>query len=254
MELILSKDALLFELIPCALVLFLAMIARSGFGFGHAAFAMPLLLLFVGAKIASPLLGTVSLAVSIVALFQDRSDLRFKSTTQLVVGAVVGIPVGVAFLVCADATVAVVVLSLVLAILSVRSLLGFALPKLHDDRLAIAFGFVGGVLGGAFNLTGIPAAIYGSMRGWTPREFRTTLTGYFLLTAAVAVAGYYTAGLLDADFLARFIFCLPLAFAGNAVGRALNQRMSPQTFHKWIWGIILITSLLLFIRVTIAGQ
>jgi hypothetical protein len=50
--------------------MFLAMIARWAFGFGHAAIAMPLLLLFVNARVASPLLGTISLSVSALALIQ----------------------------------------------------------------------------------------------------------------------------------------------------------------------------------------
>jgi uncharacterized protein len=241
-----------YEVIPCAVILSLAMVARSAFGFGHAAFAMPLLLLFVNPRVASPLLGTTSLAVSVYSIIKDWNDFQFGSASQLIIGALIGIPIGVASLVYLDPRLTIIVFSVLLALLAARSLFGMGLPKLSNDRLGVLFGLAGGVLGGAFNLTGIPAAVYGTMRGWEPNEFRTTLTGYLIVTALASVLGYYTAGLMNGDFAIKFVLCLLPAWLGNELGRTVSQNLDRAVFERWTWALILGSSCLLFLKALFA--
>lgn len=230
-------------------ILALAMVARSAFGFGHGAFAMPLLVLVIDVKTATPLLGAVSFIVSIVALAQSWRQVRLSSATWLILGALPGIPVGVAALLLLNPRYVLGALAVLLTLLSLRGLLGIPLPQLNNDRIGLFFGFLGGILGGAFNLIGIPVAVFGSMRGWSPAEFRTTLTGFFLVTGFVSLVGYGAAGLMDTTFFQLTALSLVPAFIGDALGKRVNQQMSRQTFERWIWSIILLTSALLFYKV-----
>jgi uncharacterized membrane protein YfcA len=230
-------------------ILALAMVARSAFGFGHGAFAMPLLVLVIDVKTATPLLGAVSFIVSIVALAQSWRQVQLSSATWLILGALPGIPVGVAALLLLNPRYVLGALAVLLTLLSLRGLLGIPLPQTKNDRLGLVFGFIGGILGGAFNLIGIPVAVFGAMRGWSPAEFRTTLTGFFLVTGFVSLVGYGAAGLMDATFFQLTVLSLVPAFLGDALGKRIGHQMSRQTFERWIWSLILLTSALLFYKV-----
>jgi len=225
-----------------------AMVARSAFGFGHGAFAMPLLVLALEVQTATPLLAAVSFVMSLYSLAQGWRDLRLRATMGLILGALPGIPIGVAALLYLDPKASLLTLGVLLAILSIRSLAGVRLPRLGGDRLGPVFGFMGGVLGGAFNLTGIPVAVFGAMRGWSPAEFRVIFNGYFLVTGAVSLAGYASSGLMTAEVGSLFLFCLPPALVGDWLGRRLNRSMSREVFERWIWSLILATSALLIAK------
>lgn len=225
-----------------------AMVARSAFGFGHGAFAMPLLVLVLEVKTATPLLGAVSFLLSLYGLAQGWRELRFRATLGLILGALPGIPIGVAALLYLDPKASLLTLGALLAALSIRGLMGVRLPRLASDRLGPLFGFMGGILGGAFNLTGIPVAIFGAMRGWSPAEFRMIFNGYFLVTGAVSLTGYVTSGLMTAEVGELFLLCLPPALLGDWLGRRLNRSMSRETFERWIWSLILATSILLIVK------
>ena len=225
-----------------------AMVARSAFGFGHGAFAMPLLVLALEVKTATPLLGAVSFMMSLYGLVQGWRELRFRATIGLIIGALPGIPIGVAALLYLDPKISLLTLGALLAALAIRGLMGVRLPRLTSDKFGPLFGFMGGVLGGAFNLTGIPVAIFGAMRGWSPAEFRMIFNGYFLVTGAVSLTGYVTSGLMTAEVGELFLLCLPPALLGDWLGRRLNRSMSRETFERWIWSLILATSVLLIIK------
>ena len=224
-----------------------AMFTRSAFGFGHGAFAMPLLVLVLDPRAATPLLAAVSFTVSLFILARDRGAVRLGSTLVLTVGALLGIPAGVALLVHVDGRTVASGLALLLIAVSLRSLYGASLPRLDDDRSAPLFGLAAGVLGGAFNLIGIPVALYGQMRGWNPAEFRAALNGFFLLTGLVGLIGQFAAGLFDAQVTWLVLLALPGAWAGYALGTGVGGSMDRRTFERWIWGLVLVSAIALLV-------
>src|ERR1700739_3270567 len=66
--------------------------------------------------------------------------------------------------------------------------------QLHTDRLGWVFGFVAGILGGAYGVNGPPLVIYGSLRRWSPEHFRATLQGYFFPASLLGMCGYWLGG------------------------------------------------------------
>src|SRR5207302_7858176 len=96
---------------------------------------------------------------------------------------------------------------------------------LQDDRLAWLFGFVAGILGGAYGMNGPPLAIYGALRRWSPEQFRATLQGYFLPASLIGMGGYWLTGLWVPAVTWYFLLSLPLALAAIFLGRMVNRRL-----------------------------
>ena len=228
-----------------AAILMLAMFVRSAFGFGHGALAMPLLLMVVDLRVATPLLAAISFIVGLWILAGEWRTIRFRTTSTLTFGALVGSPLGVLALVYFNQSMTLLVLSIFLVIVSIRALAGLPVPHLATDRFALPAGFVAGVLGGAVNISGVPVAIYGSMRRWSPGEFRSSLTGFFFITGIASLIGYAIADLFTGPFWPLFGWCVVPAFFGNWLGKHVHVRMSRRVFERAVWGIILATALLL---------
>jgi hypothetical protein len=135
---------------------------------------------------------------------------------------------------------------LVIASFSTYSLLRPGRYELKNDRLAWFFGFWAGVLGGAYGMNGPPLAIYGSLRKWTPGNFRATLQGYFLPASIAGMAGYFVAGLWTPAVNRFYLLSLPGVVLGIFLGRAINKRLNARQFVLYLHaGLLGIAAILL---------
>ena len=117
------------------------------------------------------------------------------------ISTIFGIPVGLLMLTRVPEPIVKGALGLVIIAFSVQAIRAARSRawRLATDRGAWMFGFAAGVLGGAYGMNGPPLAVYGSMRGWSPAQFRATLQGYFLPASAIVMAGYFMVGLWTPD-------------------------------------------------------
>jgi len=213
-----------------AAVIFFATLIRSSFGFGEALFAVPLLALFIPIRVAVPLAALLSITVALVIVVQDWRKIHARSAGSLLIATLFGVPLGLLLLKnVAEGTVKAVLAVVILAF-AAYSLASRNPPELKNDRLAWLFGFSAGVLGGAYAMNGPPLVIYGTMRRWSPVNFRATLQGYFLPASAIVVLGYWSTGLLNAGVSRFYLLSLPSALVAIFIGRAINRRLSGRRF------------------------
>ena len=221
-------------------VLFLAALVRSALGFGEALVAVPLLALLVPVERAAPLAALLSVTVASAALIQDRQHAHAGAAWRLVLATALGIPLGVWGLTAAPERAVKVALGVLIVGFSAYCLAGRLRGELRDDRLAWAFGFGAGVLGGAYAMNGPPLAIYGALRRWPPEQFRATLQGYFLPASLLCLCGYALTGLWVEEVTRYYLLSLPLLVAAILLGRAANRRAGGPRFARCVHaGLIL---------------
>lgn len=228
-------------------VIFAATFIRSAFGFGEALIAVPLLALVMPMEVAAPVAVLVSITVSLVALAQDWRHVHFRSAGLLFASTCAGIPIGLWLLTTMPGQVVKAVLALVIIAFSAFFLLSKSPAALKTERSAPAFGFVAGILGGAYGMNGPPLVAYGTFRRWSPQQFRATLQGYFLPASLVVMAGYWATGLWVPSVTRYYLLTLPLAVVAIFAGRAVNKRFHPRAFLACVHvGLVLVGFALLW--------
>jgi hypothetical protein len=232
------------------LVVFLATLIRSTFGFGEALIAVPLLALSIPIEIAAPLAVLLSITIAAVVVAQDWRKIHVRSTGWLLAPTLVGIPLGIALLTSVHQNLVKGVLAVVIVAFSGYSLLGKRPPELHNDSRPwlLGCGFFAGVLGGAYGMNGPPLVIYGAMRRWSPQHFRATLQGYFLPASVVAMAGYWLTGLWVPAVTHYFLISLPVALPAIFLGRAINHRLRGNAFFKYVHAGLVCVGVVLLIQ------
>ena len=80
------------------LIVFVATLIRSAFGFGEALIAVPLLAFFIPLTIAAPLGVLVSITVAIIVVIEDWEKIHLSSAAWLVAATLPGIPLGLLLL------------------------------------------------------------------------------------------------------------------------------------------------------------
>lgn len=227
-------------------VIFLATVIRSAFGFGEALVAVPLLALLIPIKVASPLAVLLSITVAGMVLIQDWDKVHLASAWRLVLASLFGIPLGLLLLIEVAEYAVKAILAVVIVGFALYALLSRQKLELKSDRPAWVFGFVAGVLGGAYGMNGPPLVIYGALRHWSPEHFRATLQGYFLPASMAGMVGYWAADLWVSAVTRYFLLSLPLALVAIALGRALNRRLHARRFIIYVHlGLVVIGSVLL---------
>jgi len=227
-------------------VLFLATIIRSAFGFGEALVAVPLLVLTVPVETAAPVAVLVSITVAFIVIVQDWRHIHLRSAGRLVLSTFFGIPAGLLLLKTVPEAVVKAILAAVIICFSAYSLLRRTPFELKNDRLAWLFGFCAGVLGGAYGMNGPPLVVYGSLRKWSPANFRATLQGYFLPASLAGMAGYWFAGLWTPAVSRFYLLSLPAIALAIFLGRVMNRRMDARRFVLYVHtGLIVIGAILL---------
>ena len=216
-------------------ITFLATLFRSAFGFGEALVAVPLLALLIPVKEAVPLATLVSITVALVVVIQDWRKIHVRSAWILVLSTMAGIPLGLWMLVAAPEPVVKAALAVVIIGFSIYCLIRRHRLELKTDGLAWIFGFLAGILGGAYGMNGPPLVVYGSLRHWTPEQFRATLQGYFLPASLVGMIGYTIAGLWTPTVTRYYIWSLPLAIVAIFLGRAINRRLHGTAFYRYVY-------------------
>jgi hypothetical protein len=227
------------------LVVFCATFTRSSLGFGDGLIAMPLLSLIIGIKTATPLVGFIAPTIAFTILGSAWRQVNLMAAWRLILSALAGIPLGLWVLTNLPETLVKMVLGGVLALFSAYNLLSPRLPRLPSENYAFGFGFVAGILGGAYNINGPPAVIYGSLREWPPGQFRATLQAFFLPTGFMIMMGHGLAGLWTWQVVQYYLVVLPLIFGAIWLGHKMNRRIPVARFAKLVYLFLFIIGLTL---------
>jgi hypothetical protein len=226
-------------------ILFISTFTRSALGFGDALVAMPLLTLVLGMQKATPLVALGASTIAFTILLGAWRQVDVQAAWRLILATLLGIPLGLALLKAAPERMVKTILGLVLIGFSVYNLIQFQLPTLENERLSYLFGFVAGILGGAYNTNGPPVVVYGMMREWPPERFRATLQGYFLITGGTILVSHGLAGLWTPPVLRLYLYALPVILTAVALGGWVNKRIAEEQFKRVVYGFLIVMGLLL---------
>ncbi len=245
-------------ILAVTIVVFLGALTRTTFGFGEAVVSMPLLaLLPVHLHTVIALMGLVSLTVAAVTVTTGWRFINRQELIPVVIAALMGIPVGLWMVTAVPSNLVTGLLGVALIVYGAYSLsrtpvASYAAP----DRVpltiwGLVFGFASGVFGSAYNLMGVPVAIYGSLRGWHPRNFRSTMQAYFLISGTMIVTGQGISRMWTMNMVRLYVFSLPAIAAAVLVGTILHKNIPTAKFQRYVFLLVTVFGALLLIKSTI---
>jgi uncharacterized membrane protein YfcA len=200
---------------------------------------MPLLALTLGMQTATPLVALVGVTSTIVIAWSSWQQIDLRAARKLLLGSIVGIPVGLLLLKAAPEGLVKGVLGFSLVGFSLYNLARPRLAALRRESWAYGFGFLAGVLGGAYNTNGPPVVLYGALRRWPPERFRATLQGYFVPAGLLIWIGHALAGLWTRRVLTLYVLALPLLLVTIPLGSRLHRRIPAQRFEQALYVLLI---------------
>ena len=218
------------EILPTCLIILIAATVRSTVGFGEALIAMPLLIMVIPKEQAAPLVALISVINGIGILIREWKHIEFRAALKLVLPAFVTVPVGVWLLRSGDDRIVKVILAVFILIFSSFSLRKPKQFHLESDHWAPLVGLFAGFLGGAYNTSGPPIVMYGTLRHWPPERFRAMLQSFFIFSSLWVVAIRFWNKEMTPAVLTYFAICLPFVFLAMWLGFRISKKVSVERF------------------------
>jgi uncharacterized membrane protein YfcA len=213
-------------------IIFIAYFTQSVAGFGSALIAMPLLIVAIGTQPAAALIALTSFVVQFALIVRYWRALNLRTVARLAATSVIGVPLGVQIVKIADERLIFTLLGLILISYALYGLLNFRLPEIKNPRWAYGFGFIGGILSGAYNVGGPPVVIYGTCARWEPAEFKGNLQTIGQINAVIVIAAHARSNHFTPEVWNYFLLAVPGMVLGLIIGLSLDRYISPTLFRK----------------------
>jgi hypothetical protein len=230
-----------------AVVMLVSAFTQTLTGFGSALVSMSILPPLLGIQVASPLVALMAITLEAILLIRLRGAINLKAVWRLSLAALAGIPIGLVLARSIDEDLVLTVLGVILVGYSLYALITPRLPELKHPAWALAFGFVGGILSGAYNVAGPAAVIYGNCRRWQPDEFRSNLQAFFLINDAFVLINHGLAGNLQPIVWSYYLVALPAIVLGIFFGLKLDRRINPDVFRKLVQVLLIVMGMRLIL-------
>lgn len=222
--------------------------SQSAFGFGSPAISMPIITLVAGLNVATPLVAMVLLVTNVVIVASDWRQIEFRALWRVLLATILSLPLGLLLVFYVPPAVGVKILGGLLVIFGLYFLLPLKLPYLQGTFWDIIWGVFAGVVGAAYNFTGLPVIIYYAMRRWPPVRFRATLSGYFLPSTAAIFISHILAGFWTTQIIRLSWITLPFVLLTIALGSWLNHRLEASRFARILAVLVTAMGVLMLIR------
>jgi uncharacterized protein len=237
--------------LPIELPLFLLATFAGALVAGLSGFAFGLVVSSIWLYILTPLqTATLIIAFGLIvqgySVWKLRHALDWHKLWPFVLGAAIGVPVGVTILTWSNPVHLRMGIG---AFLVAYSLYAWFRPTIAAMKGAASadacVGFLNGVLGGITGLAGILVTIWCGLRGW-PKDvqravFQPVAVTIFLMSALWIGAK----GAVTPDTVKLFLIGLPALFAGTWLGLKLFGRINEATFRKVVLLLLLVSGAVL---------
>jgi len=221
-------------------IIFMAFFIQAFTGFGSALVAMPLLIALVGVETAAPLFALIAQIAGIGFLIKYRDSWNWRAVWRVALASLLAIPAGVWGARQLDQDLVLSLLGLFTLAYALFALGGLVMPAIKQQRWAYGFGFIAGLLHGAYNTGGPPLVMYGTSQQWQPGEFKSNLQSLFFINGILTISTHVVTGHMSTPIIIQFIMALPVVFIAQQLGFSLDKYINPALFRKAVLVLLVI--------------
>jgi len=211
-------------------------------GFGGALVSVPLFSLVMSPREAVPAYLLLVALMETFLVCESHVHVDWRGVARLLVGAIVGVPLGALGLRYLPTDATRVAVSVVTILFALCFLVGVN-PRIPDrPATRFATGFTSGFLGGLIAVSGPPVVIFALSQGWRKDVFRASLLAYFLAIALIGVGSYVCLGMIQRATLVLWAGGVAGAVPAAGVGVLLKRRIPEVAFRTLVLVVIVAVS------------
>ncbi len=241
-----------FDMGPGAVAFMAVAVLISAFVRGYSGFGFSALVIASSGLVTNPLnfVAVVMLCEVVMTLQAWQNvgpDVDWRRVGLLLVGAAIGLPLGLWALTSIPGNAARAVISGYVLFMCGVLLMGWKLKR----EVGVLGNFGAGLASGLANapgMGGLPVAAFFAAQTMPAAVFRATLVAYFPILDVYSAPLYWFSGLISWDTLWAGLMMLPLVFLGNWLGSRHFLNTDPQDFRRFAIGLLAMLAVVGLIR------
>ncbi len=228
-------------LVVVALAVFAGAALNALSGFGFALVTVPIMALVVGPKEAVVLSAIVGLLSNSGVAIRQRRDADIPITKRLLVGSLLGMPLGLLVLDNVSDDPLRVAIAVVVLLTAAAMASGWTPPS-PTPPADVAAGFVSGVFNTSIGISGPPVVMLLHARRLPKGPFRATTVALFAVSGAVALVLFGIGGQYNRTVLVAAAVALPAWPLGWFVGDRVHRRVPEDRFRRLVLALLVVTA------------
>jgi uncharacterized membrane protein YfcA len=236
------------------LLVILAGTIIAGFVQGLSGFAFTMTAMAIWAWTIDPQLATATavfggMAGQMFGAILMRRDLDLPLLAPLLLGAAIGMPIGVAILPNLDAQLFKTILGTMLAVCCSIMLVADRFPPVRSTgHLGNGVvGFVGGLMGGIGGFTGITPTLWYTLRRFEKIRLRSVVQNFNLVVLTATMVAYFVSGNATVAMIPTFAIVLPAMLIPWWLGSKVYLGMSDQSFRRVVLGLLALSGVAMLV-------
>ncbi|MFZ5944603.1 MAG: sulfite exporter TauE/SafE family protein [Bacillota bacterium] len=226
-----------------AVVVILASGLQSITGFGFGVTAVPLFLIFLDAKTSVSLSVVISFfSVSILA-HQVRESLSYNLVKNILIGAAIGIPMGVYVFYHFNLQSLKLLISIAVIIISFILFTGYRFKIKEGRAIDICVGIISGIMTPSMGMPGPPVVLFFNNKQVEKSAFRATFAFYNAVVYVPSILFMLFLGSLSKIFIIKALSLVPVALIGGYIGRKIFPHVPQEYFQKGVPLFVFITAM-----------
>lgn len=231
---------------------FLAGFLRGFTGFGFALAAVPVITLFLEPAAIVPAIPIVAMVAGAEQLRRAWGQANWHAIRRLLIGAVIGAPVGVLALTLLPANVMRMAIGLVLLLAVLLLWRGYRFKQRPPTGTQLGIGLFSGLLNGATAMGGPPVILFFLASPEGVAVGRASLLVYFCFLSAWSIVTQAVGGLIDLKVIVLALLMIPVMALGNVIGDRMFDRASATAYQRVALIFLLAIALLAIGRAVLA--
>jgi uncharacterized protein len=224
--------------VAICVIAFISATARGFSGFGSALIFMPLASSMAAPRLVATLLLIIDFVGALPMLPDGWRRADRKATAVIVVGALVGVPVGTWLLTRLDPLTTRWIISAFVAALLLLLLSGWRYRGKDHVALSVGIGALSGFCSGLAQTGGPPIVGYWLGRPVPSQIARANIVLFFGASDFFSVVSYAASGLINRDAILFSLLVGPIYAAGIGCGTLLFGRASEAAFRSICYALI----------------
>ncbi len=238
------------EILPIAiLIITIAFLAESTFGFGGGLIAIPFLSLFLGVRDAVTLSLIFQFLMGIL-IIKTYKTIDWKAALPMTVGIILGTLFGTYGLFSVDEVLLRKFLAIFILLFLAKTLIdkNLSVTQSFQKQFSFAAGAVGGLFQGMIGTGGPILTSYLSVLIKGKDILRATLMYLFFVTSIVRIFISLATGLFNPTVITMAIPTMPFFFLAIILGSYAHKKIEEQRYQYSIYVLLLFAAILLLLK------
>ena len=218
--------------IIAAIAIMMGAFMQGCLGFGFGMLSVPPMMMVLPAEVVIPLQIPLSMILIVPLAWQVRHHFEYKLVIPLLIGAIIGMPIGIWILYHLNGTILKLIVGLVLIAVPAIMLTGWSRPVPQRAYTLIPVGIMSAIMQGSMSISAPPIILFLTNQGMQKDHFRANVLLYFGGLGIISFISFAYKGMYTVDVIKLIAILIIMVPIGGYAGAKLSSRIPQNLFRS----------------------